>query len=361
MVIFGSMNNKIKNGIALSIIPQIILVKWLGSYPEFIETYYSKGLYPIIAIFFRTVSGWVPFSIGDIVYAGLLFLVFRYLILKRKYIKKNPKIFFRNIVMVLSIIYFAFYMLWGFNYYRRPISETLVLKETYSQQDLVKFVEQLIKKTNEVHRNITLDTTEIVHIPYSKKEILKKTVQGYGNLEKKIPFLKYERPSLKKSLFSTALTYMGYGGYFNPFTHEAQVNGKIPKFRFPVICGHEVGHQIGYSAENETNFIGYLVTANNKDPYFKYSAYAYALSYCLGDIKQKDEATFERLYGTLNVGVQKNFKELAGFWQSYENPLEPVFKSIFNSFLKANNQVEGIRSYNLVVSLLVTYHEEHPL
>jgi hypothetical protein len=154
---------------------------------------------------------------------------------------------------------------------------------------------------------------------------------------------------------------MGYGGYLNPFTNEAQVNGLLPNFRFPVVCGHEVGHQIGYSAENETNFIGYLVTAHNSDPYFKYAAYAYALSYCLSDIQKKDRAAFEKFAAKINVGVKKNYSEMARFWLLHENPAEPVFKEIFSSFLKANNQSQGIESYNSVVSLLVSYHEKNPL
>ncbi|MBQ0741381.1 DUF3810 family protein, partial [Aquimarina celericrescens] len=80
--------------------------------------------------------------------------------------------------------------------------------------------------------------------------------KGYTRIEKIHSFLKYEQPSIKESLFSTGLSYMGYGGYLNPFTQEAQVNGLVPNFRFPVIAGHEMGHQIGYSAENETNSIG---------------------------------------------------------------------------------------------------------
>lgn len=355
------MNNRIKNGIALSIIPQIILVKWLGSYPELVETYYSKGLYPLISSFYRLILGWIPFSVGDIVYASLFFLAFRYLYLKRKRIKKSPKIFFRNAVMVVSIAYFTFHLVWGFNYYRLPIAKTLAIKEVHGEQELIPFVERLIKKTNEVQYSITADTTKMVQIPYTKKEILEKTVHGYQKLEKKHPFLAYQRPSLKKSVFSTPLTYMGYAGYLNPFTHEAQVNSSIPNFRFPVVCGHEVGHQLGYSAENETNFIGYLVTAGNDDIYFQYSAYAYALSYCLSNIKQEDEPTFEKLYAQLNIGIKKNFQEIAKFWEVHENPLEPVFKSVFNSFLKANNQEDGINSYGKVVSLLVTYHQQYPL
>lgn len=162
-------------------------------------------------------------------------------------------------------------------------------------------------------------------------------------------------------MFSIMSSYMGIGGYLNPFTNEAQVNKKTPVFRFPVIVGHEIGHQIGYSAENETNLIGYLVTAENQDLYFQYSASAYALAYCLNAINQTDEEAFEEFYSKINEGVKKNYRELQDFQDAYENPFEPVFTSVFNVFLKANNQVDGVQSYSRVVHLLVGYHEKYPL
>ncbi|MDO1498958.1 DUF3810 family protein [Winogradskyella maritima] len=33
-------------------------------------------------------------------------------------------------------------------------------------------------------------------------------------------------------MFSTGLTYMGYAGYLNPFTNEAQVNRLLPILGF---------------------------------------------------------------------------------------------------------------------------------
>lgn len=355
------MNNRLKNTIALSLIPQIILVKGIGQYPRFIESYYSLGIYPFLSKVSRTAFGWIPFSVGDIIYALLLLTIIRYLILKRNKIKQQPKSFIRNIFVVLSTAYFTFHLLWGLNYYRIPLRETLSLEETNSSEALDAFVEKLIAKTNETQMLITADSTQIVIVPYSKKQILEKTIKGYQELDSQFSIFQYQRPSLKKSLFSTGLSYMGYGGYLNPFTNEAQVNALLPNFRFPVVAGHEVGHQLGYSAENETNFIGYLVTASNSDIYFKYSAYSYALAYCLADIRKRDEPSFERLLRTINAGVKKNYAEISDFWLTYENPTEPVFKSIFDTFLKANNQSKGIDSYNAVVSLLINYHEEHPL
>ena len=350
-----------KNAVALSLVPQIVLVKWLGQHTDMIEKYYSNGMYPFISKIFRALFGWVPFSVGDIIYFTLILSAVFYVVSRRKFIWNNKITFLRDVTMVLSVAYFTFHFMWGLNYYREPLANKLRLTENKDYQELVDFTQRLIEKTNETQVKITKDSSLAVLIPYSQHQIFEKTVSGYGNLQTIHPFLKYTTPSIKTSLFSTGLTYMGYAGYLNPFTNEAQVNGILPNFRFPVVVGHEIGHQLGYSAENETNFIGYLVTARNNDIYFQYAAYAYALGYCLNDVRRGDQEVFDKLLSNINPGVKNNFQEMSIFWNSYENPMEPVFKSIFNSFLKANNQSEGIKSYNAVVSLLIAYHKNHPL
>ncbi len=351
----------LKSGIAISLIPQIILVKWLGNYPSIIEEYYSLGIYPFISNVFRSLLGWIPFSVGDLIYLSLSILAIVYLYRNRRFILSNKIRFLRDIVMVLSIAYFTFHFMWGFNYYREPLYKKLELKETKDFEELVVFTNTLVNRTNKLQKQLTKDTLKRVEIPYSQNEMFDKTIEGYQELSEDYGFLSYSKPSIKTSLFSTGLTYMGYAGYLNPFTNEGQVNGLLPNFRFPIVAGHEIGHQLGYSAENETNFIGYLVTANSSDPYFQYAAYAYALGYCLSDIRRGDPAVFDEMFNGLHPGVRENFKEMSVFWNKYENPMEPVFKSVFNSFLKANNQTQGIQSYNAVVSLLVAYHKRHPL
>ncbi|NAS11382.1 DUF3810 domain-containing protein [Poritiphilus flavus] len=355
------MNDKLKNGIALSLIPQIVLVKILASFPEFIEKYYSQGFYPLVSRLFRTLLGWIPFSVGDLIYALLIILAIRYLYRNWRQIGKKPKVFVRDVFMVLSIVYLTFHINWGFNYYRLPLSKSLELTEKHDFKQLVDFTETLIQASNQIHVKINSDSTRKIDIPYSQKEIFKKTIAGFDALQEQWPTLAYDSPCAKTSLFSTMLSYMGYGGYLNPFTNEAQVNGRLPNFRFPVVAGHEIGHQIGYAAENETNFIGYLVTLNNDDVYFQYTALTYALGYCLSDIRRKDKKQFEELYGKVNKGIQLEFQAMNEFWKAFENPLEPVFKSIFNTYLKANNQEDGLKSYSRVVTLLVTYHQDHPL
>lgn len=353
------MRQKTKTIIAIALPIQILLVKWLSNYPSVIEEYYSNGIYPYISILLRAILGWIPFSFGDVLYTVFAIMVINYIYKHWKRIKQKPLLFLKDSVTVLSIVYFAFHFLWGMNYHRQPIDQKLGIEREYTVEELVDLTKFIAKRANQYQLELTGDTISPVHIPYSKKQIFSKTEEAYINFARLYPDFEHQHLSLKSSIYSIPLTYMGYGGYLNPFTNEAQVNGATPKFRLPTISCHEVGHQLGYSAEDATNFIGYLVTSHSNDPYFKYSAYNHALGYCLSDLYYKDEEKYKEVVESINLGVKENFNELRDFWEKYENPLEPLFKSVFNTFLKVNNQKDGIKSYNSVVGLIVNYQKQH--
>ncbi|HEA22536.1 hypothetical protein LCGC14_0972700 [marine sediment metagenome] len=355
------MKQKLKNGIALSLIPQLVLVGWLGTSPDIVEKYYSNGIYPFISQFFRILFGWIPFSLGELIYTVLVVVGLRYLFKNWRTIKKHPWIFLRDVVLVLSVFYFTFNLVWALNYYRKPISEQFAIRDSVTTTEVLALTERLILKTNRLQFAITGDSTQMVKVPYDGNTIFEKTIAAYGRLEAQLPFLAYRHPSLKKASIGAFASYMGIGGYLNPFTNEAQVNAITPVFRLPVVTAHEIGHQVGYAKENETNFIGYLVTLKNEDIYFQYSASAYALSHCLSAVRRFDEKKFETLFSNINGGVQENYRELYKFNLKYANPIEPVFKSIFSTFLKANQQKDGIESYSKIVELMVGYHEKYPL
>ncbi|QLE00129.1 DUF3810 domain-containing protein [Galbibacter sp. BG1] len=355
------MSDRLKTFLALSIIPQYILVKWLAGYPEFIETYYSNFVYQFISKGFRYAFGWVPFSIGDILYTLLVIFIIRFLITKGRLFFYGTRIFLREVFLVVSFVYFVFHLFWGFNYYRLPIHKKLNLSSEYTSEELYDFTERLIEKSNEIHSQLTNNDTVMVKIPYSKPEIYKKTMSGYETLGKIIPEFSYSPKSIKTSLYSTALTYMGYSGYLNPFTNEAQVNGLQIDFKYPTVSCHEEAHQIGYSAENEANFVAFLAATSNDDLYFKYSGYIYVLRYCLGEVKRRDIKKFEEYNEIVHLGIIKNYVEVANFWRRHKTKAEPVFKNSFNTFLKANNQKKGLKSYSYVVALLVNYYKDKKL
>jgi hypothetical protein len=340
---------------------QILFNSILRKYPEFVENVYSNGLYPILSKLMRYSFGWIPFSIGDVLYTVVIVYSLRWIIVNWKRIFNDTINWLLDIGTALSIAYFTFHILWAFNYYRQPLYVSLNVAKDYTTEELIDFTRDLINKSNTIHSELSSSDSLKIDLPYSKAEIFDMTQNGYDNLASQYPNWRYNPRSLKKSIYSLPLTYMGFSGYLNPFTNEAQVDGLIPAYKFPTTSCHEIAHQLGYAAENEANFIGCLATINNEDPYFKYSGYTFALTYCLNELYNRDHESYTEQIETVNYGILLNFKEVRQFWKSYENPLEPFFESTFDNFLKVNNQPDGMKSYNYVVGLLINYFKDKAL
>ena len=351
----------LKRILALLFPVQLILVWWLKQHPQGIETYYSNGIYPFISKALRFLLGWLPFSVGDLLYVTLGILIVRFLFRNWKLFFTSTRKFLIAVFAFVSVLYFAFQLFWGMNYHRSPLHATLGIGSKYTTEELIELTEQLTTRCNALHQKLSVNDTTKIAIPYSRSEIYEKTEESYLSLQESYPLFRYHPPSLKSSLLSLPLTYMGYSGYLNPFTNEAQVNYMMPAYKLPTTSAHEVAHQIGYGPENEANFVGYLATIHNPDPIFQYVGYTYALRYCLGEVYRRDPEAFERLSNLVNKGIKENYREGREFWQKYENPAEPVFKKSYDTYLKANSQEKGIESYSYVVALLVNYYKTTPL
>jgi len=305
----------------------------------------------------RYTLGFIPFSLGDFLYAALVILLILWIIRRLRQKFKNPKIWIPDALASLSVLYFCFHLFWGFNYYRLPLHESLEIENEYTTENLVKLTETLIEKSNQLHSELAKnDSTKVVYT-YSKNELFEITLDGYDHIEKQFPELTYNGAALKRSLYSLPLTYMGFNGYLNPLTNEAQVNTLIVPYKIPTTASHEIGHQLGFAKENEANFIACLVTMNHPNKKFRYSGYTFALSYCLSELYRRDQVKAEELIATMNEGILENYREVDAFWQQHTNPLEPVFKATYNRYLIANNQADGMKSYSYVVALLVNYFD----
>lgn len=337
---------------------QILLTGFLTDHSFFVENWYSKGIYPWISQIMRFPLGFLPFSIGDFLYAVLVLLLLRWLALRIRSRFRNPKDWIIDAMATLSLIYACFHIFWGFNYYRLPLHQALGIKNEYSTGELIKLSENLIINSNELHGSLSENDSAAIEIPYSKQELFQKTIEGYEHLSREYPELTYHSPNLKRSLYSIPLTYMGFNGYLNPLTGEAQVNTQILKYKLPTTASHEVGHQLGFAKENEANFIACLATMNHPDPYFRYSGYTFALSYCLSEIYRRDPEKFEELKAKIRPGILENYREVEAFWLQHQNPFEPLFQATYNRYLIVNNQAGGMKSYSYVVALLVNYLSE---
>ena len=103
-----SSRNKI---LTILLFVQIAIVYFLSKFPDIIERFYTNGIYIGISSFLRTLFGWIPFSVGDIIYTSLIVLIIRFLILFIKNKKSN------RIALIYQLVRRIFYLLFLFLFF----------------------------------------------------------------------------------------------------------------------------------------------------------------------------------------------------------------------------------------------------
>ena len=340
----------------------IVLIKIFSADKSKVETFYTSQFYFSFSKILRFLFGWIPFSVGDILYllAGC-WIIWKIIKNVRLLFKKDitKKILFKKcLIMFLrfALIYIIFNIFWGINYDRKEISYQLKLNDLqYDTADLITIQKILLEKVNASKISV-INSHEIYP---SEKDLIKRAEKSYDEAEKIFPFLQYRNVSVKSSLYGTPGDYLGFTGYYNPFTGEAQINTTVPKFLQPYIATHEIAHQLGYAKENEANFIGYLAAVNSHDTLFRYSTYFDLFLYTNREVYYFDSVSSIKTLQQLVPEVKNDIRELQKFDYDHKNFLEPAMTWIYGNYLKLNNQPKGMHSYNAVVGMLIAYYKKY--
>lgn len=338
----------------------LILLSFFKNNPEWVEYYYTTIFYTHTSQILRLTFGAIPFSVGDILYGlVIIFLIVKiFKLFKNKYGFKHLLLQLVLFIAKTTLIFFiVFNVLWGFNNYRIPLNQQLNIDTQYTQDELLNITERLIEKANRLQLQINSDSTKPVKINYTTQKILSDAEKGIKQLNTDLNWKEFKNTSIKKSLLSSPLTYMGFSGYLNPFTNEAQVNYKIPKLGMIITATHETAHQMGVAKESDANLIGYLGALKQQDIVYQYAATIYALRFCLSTLERNSNSNLNEFTSKISEGVLFNLNESQVFWSQYKGLSSMFFKMFYGNFLKATNQKEGIYSYNRFVDLLINYHK----
>ncbi|MXV50180.1 DUF3810 family protein [Pedobacter sp. HMF7647] len=347
------MSTKKKGIFALTFLILIIVIPFLRFIPDIVEDIYSQIIYLVPAYFFQYALGWIPFSIGDIFYALLvlafiLTLVRLLIMLFKKQWKRGLKLLL-NCLLTFETLILLFYFSWGFNYFREPASVRLNLTDTaYTQNDLELVTGKLIDSTNLYRSKL-----KKADFDKSDEEMFSVAKMAVNELSRKSPVYKIYHPAIKKSLFTPLLNYMATSGYFNPFTGEAQLNFEMPVFLKPFVACHEMSHQSGFNREDEANFAGFVAGIHSDDRLLKYSSYYVGVQEFMFEIRRRDTLVYKDLRNRISPAVMADFKTDYDYWTRYQGDVTRFSGIFYDHFLKANNQKEGLKTYNRMIKLVM--------
>jgi len=339
-----------------------ILIKWASWYPGWVEQNYSNGVYPVLSRVQRILFGWIPVSVGDLFYAFLVLVIifktarFFKLLFRRQLTRSYFGTGLQQAIFFMLFVYVFFNLFWGLNYNRKGIAYKLDMEvKTYSVQDLDTLTSTMVQRINFYAARVSEAQRDSFN---RKKTLFNAAAEAYTYAAKQFPFLNYQTKSLKPSLFSYLGNYLGFQGYYNPFSGEGQVNTTIPRFFEPFVATHEIAHLLGFAKENEANFVGFLACRAYPNDAFRYSVYFDMFNYAIGEMFLRDTALGKKYYTAVHPQVIADRKEWRRFHSRYSNPVEPVISWGYGQFLRANNQPLGKKSYNEVVASLIAYYKK---
>ncbi len=360
---------KLKRIYLLGLIPISFLLILLAKNSRFFaEQVFAQHIYKWFSQFISIIIGIFPFSLAELFIYTLpitgIFLLGRYLVRIIRSKEKRIQLVLKgllNILCTLSVGIFLFVILSGMNYYRASFSSYSGLEIRESTIDeLYALTESLAFQANEL-REETYGRNEkgVFALTESKFKVAKLADQAMDELAKTYSVLKGRYSAPKPVLSSKLMSYTEITGIFFPFTMEANVNTDIPDYTIPATMLHELAHLRGFMREDEANYIAYLAGMASDSAELKYSSTMLALIISGNALYEQDPDMYFNIRSQYSEGVLQDIRANSEYWTKYEDTvISTVSNKMNDTYLKANNQTDGVKSYGRMVDLLLANYRK---
>lgn len=237
-------------------------------------------------------------------------------------------------------------------------------KTAYSKRDLAVLRDYIVRKCNELEKQIPHDDSGDA---YYSGDLVEASRQAMAKLGEEYDQLSGFYVTPKYLTFSEFFSQQYIMGYYFPFSMEANINSVMYITNMaPTIC-HELAHTKGFIYEDDANMIGYLACINSDDPFLQYCGYLSVLDYVNRDF-QKSIGGDEKIYRAhvrISDGVaDDNVFLTRESWQEVEraavvqtSTVRKVSDKLMDTTLKLNGVEEGMLQYNNVVGQLLLYYD----
>jgi len=356
----------------LVLFPLSLFITELAKRSVFVaEEVFAKRIYKVLSIGISAVTGLLPFSLAEcIVILGpivVLVLVIRFIV---HMVKHKENRFGRcllaiiNVACAVAVIFFVYVIGCGVNYHRVSIAEYRdVTVRDSSKEELYALCVELAEQASALRAELTEyeDEEGVLRLPMSNRELGKLVRDAYENLEEDLPVLAGFYPASKGIGISKVFSAMEITGVFTCWTMEANVNVDIPDYSRASTMAHELGHLHGFMREDEANFLAYLACMASEEPFVRYSGTMLALIHSGNALAAQDAGLYSELWTKYHEGMVQDFLDNSAYWDQYEDTvISETADKVNDTYLKVNEQEDGIKSYGRVVDLLLAeYRRKH--
>ncbi len=337
----------------------IVIIMFFRMFPGAAEFYGAK-IYPSIMNIILTLTNYIPFSLVEvfIIFAPPLLLI--YFVNRVMYAEKEKRKaltvkFIGWILSWISAIFFALVILEGINYNRMSFAEYAGLNlENSTKYELSALCRELADDANSLRYRVEEDDLGVTKL-FSDNiyDIAEESYKAFDKLSEKYPILGGNKISPKPLICSKLMSFTEITGIFSPLTMEANINADVSAYSLPATMCHEMSHVRGIMREDEANFIAYLACMESDNSTIKYSGLMLALVHSMNKLYVDDYDMFLEIYNEYSEGIKADFDSYLSYWEKFEGPIADVSKKVNDTYLKINNQNDGVKSYGKMVDLLL--------
>jgi hypothetical protein len=324
--------------------------------------WYSSNVYPIWVTTVGRFFGWIPFSVSEILlYALVAFILGSIIITIVQMIFGKGKIraFFSwltTMVLIASMLLFLFVVNCGINYHRDSFADVIGLEVgEYTVEELIQVSQWLTERVNEIGGLVSRDEEGLMILTVNTADVSRDAMR---ELAYEFPVLAGYVPPPKPVMNSWLLSIQQVSGIFIPFTIEGNYNRHMVSYNIPFTATHELVHVRGFMPEDEANFIAFLACIGSDEVEFQYSGYLGGWIYARNALRRVDPESATEIYHLLNEEVINDLRASREFWARFEGPVAELQTRVNDAYLRANAQPEGVRSYGLMVDLMIAYFLE---
>ena len=338
---------------------------------ERVEAWYIEGLGPILTQPLTALFRPVPTSVAEWLEVGTGLFVSTWLVaaVVRLWRGVGHR---RDVALALAGEAYAtvfgiiawFYVIWGLAYARPRLEDRMswASDDTFDVDvfELEALAEILVRRANasylELHR--LPDIGQVTGGGFDPEALDASLDVGWARAARSLelhPSTEVPRGRTKRLLSSGAFTWLGIGGFYFPFTGEANINTWAPAWQQPHTRAHEMSHQRFVASENEANFFGFLAAVHSDAPLARYSGWMFAQRQVLRALVRLDpESGYERLFERY-PGVQRDVNAAHAFWTHYDGTLSDVGNAVNDAYLRVNQVEGGTLSYGRSLRLIVRW------
>jgi uncharacterized protein DUF3810 len=327
--------------------------------PATVERIYSRSIYPALSAVLSWVSNAASFSLAELgLCAATILLVGRVLSMCRggrtTGWRRAVVLCLADLTLAAGSLTLAFVLLWGLNYRRLPFAVSAGLDASpASVGELRDLALRLAQRANELRERSAEDGKGVMAVQGGWRSVLARTRAGFDAVTGRYPILGGSRVRPKPLLVSEALSWLGLTGIYSPFTSEANVNVNAPDSELPFSASHEASHQRGFAREDEANFAAYLACRFHPDPDFNYSGALAASIHASNALFAVDRAAWGAVEATRTPSVNRDLLALRAWSQAHTGVLSRASMRVNDTYLRAQGQRDGVRSYGRMVDLLL--------